>query len=83
VTEAMRRFVSGPGVVDLVTFGAGHPGAAASGARVLYERLGLTPAGAAAPAPKAAPRQVYRKTIAYKHARQKTQYGGEIAQDRT
>jgi len=35
------------------------------------------------PAPKAAPRQVYRKTIAYKHARQKTQYGGEIAQDRT
>ena len=25
VTEAMRRFVSGPGVVELVTFGAGHP----------------------------------------------------------
>jgi ribosomal protein S18 acetylase RimI-like enzyme len=35
VTEAMRRFVSGPGAVELVTFGAGHPGAAASGARVL------------------------------------------------
>ncbi len=35
VTEAMRRFVSGPGVAELVTFGAGHPGAAASAARVL------------------------------------------------
>ena len=63
MAEAMRRFVSGPGTVEVVTFGAGHPGAAASGARVFYERLGFTPAEAAAPGPEGGSRQVYRKTV--------------------
>jgi ribosomal protein S18 acetylase RimI-like enzyme len=63
MAEAMRRFVSGPGVVEVVTFGAGHPGATASGARVFYERLGFTPAEAAAPGPEGGSRQVYRKTV--------------------
>ena len=63
MTEAMRRFVSGPGVVEVVTFGAGHPSATASGARAFYERLGFTPAEAAAPGPEGGSRQVYRKTV--------------------
>ena len=63
MAEAMRRFISGPGVVEVVTFGAGHPGAAASGARVFYERLGFTPAAAAAPGPEGGSRQVYRKIV--------------------
>ena len=63
MAEAMRRFVSDPGVVEVVTFGAGHPGAAASGARAFYERLGFTPAEAAAPGPEGGSRQVYRKTV--------------------
>ena len=63
MAEAMRRYVSGPGVVEVVTFGAGHPGATASGARVFYERLGFTPAEAAAPGPEGGSRQVYRKTV--------------------
>jgi GNAT superfamily N-acetyltransferase len=63
MAEGMRRFVSGPGVVEVVTFGAGHPGAAASGARVFYERLGFTPAEAVAPGPEGGSRQVYRKTV--------------------
>jgi hypothetical protein len=63
MAEAMRRFVSGPGTVEVVTFGAGHPDAAASGARVFYERLGFTPAEAAAPGPEGGSRQVYRKTV--------------------
>ena len=66
----MRRFVSGPGVVELVTSGAGHPRAPLrAGAWVLYERLGFTPAEAAAPRPEGDSLQVDRKTIAYKHAR--------------
>jgi ribosomal protein S18 acetylase RimI-like enzyme len=63
MAEAMRRFVSGPGVVEVVTFGAGHPGAAASGARVFYERLGFTPAEAVVACPEGGSRQVYRKTV--------------------
>jgi ribosomal protein S18 acetylase RimI-like enzyme len=63
MTEAMRRFMPGPGIVEVVTFGADHPGAAASGARVFYERLGFTPAEAAAPGPEGGSRQVYRKTV--------------------
>ena len=63
MAEAMRRYVSGPGMVDVVTFGAGHPGAVASGARVFYERLGFIPAEAAAPGPEGGSRQVYRKTV--------------------
>jgi ribosomal protein S18 acetylase RimI-like enzyme len=63
VTEAMRRFVTGPGIVDVVTFGADHPGASASGARVFYERLGFTPGEPAPPGPEGGSRQVYRKTV--------------------
>ena len=44
MSEAMRRFVTGPGTVEVVTFGANHPGAVASGARAFYEQLGFTPA---------------------------------------
>jgi len=59
----MRRFVTGPGTVEVVTFGAGHPGATASGARVFYEGIGFVPAEAAAPGPEGGSRQVYRKTV--------------------
>jgi GNAT superfamily N-acetyltransferase len=61
--EAMRRFVTGPGIVEVETFGADHPGASASGARIFYERLGFTPAETAAPGPEGGSRQIYRKPI--------------------
>jgi ribosomal protein S18 acetylase RimI-like enzyme len=64
MTEAMRRFVTDPGVVEVVTFGADHPGAVASGARVFYEQLGFTAAEAAEPGPEGGSRQVFRKIIA-------------------
>ncbi|OAH10985.1 acetyltransferase (GNAT) family protein [Streptomyces jeddahensis] len=40
--DSMRRWVRGPASIEVVTFGADHPGACASGARVFYERLGFT-----------------------------------------
>ena len=58
-----RRFVTGHGVVEVVAFGADHPGASASGARAFYERLGFIPAESAAPGPEGGSRQVYRKTV--------------------
>jgi hypothetical protein len=61
MTEMTRRFPPGPAIVEVVTFGTDHPGAAASGARAFYERLGFTPAEAAAPGPEGGSRQVYRK----------------------
>ena len=63
MAEAIRRFIPGPGIIEVVTFGIDHPGADASGARVFYERLGFTPAEAAAPGPEGGPRQVYRTTV--------------------
>jgi len=63
IAEAMRRFVTGPGVVEVVTFGADHPGAVASGSRVFYEQLGFTAAQAAEPGPEGGSRQVFRKVI--------------------
>ncbi|MGW2249652.1 GNAT family N-acetyltransferase [Kitasatospora sp. NPDC001660] len=61
VEDALRRHVRGrPATVEVVTFGADHPGAVASGARVFYERLGFTPAEAADPGPEGGSRQVYR-----------------------
>jgi GNAT superfamily N-acetyltransferase len=60
---AMRRFVTGHGTVEVVTFGSDHPGAAASGARAFYERLGFTPAESAAHGPDGGSRQVYRKVV--------------------
>jgi hypothetical protein len=63
MADAMRRFVTDPGTVEVVTFGADHPGAAASGARAFYERLGFIPAESAAPGPDGGSRQVYRKIV--------------------
>lgn len=63
IADATRRFVLGPGRIEVVTFGADHPGAVASGARVFYERLGFTPAEAADPGPEGGSRQIYRLTV--------------------
>ncbi|MFE4977433.1 GNAT family N-acetyltransferase [Kitasatospora sp. NPDC056651] len=63
VGDVLRRHVRGPATVEVVTFGADHPGAVASGARVFYERLGFTPAEAADPGPEGGSRQVYRLTV--------------------
>ncbi|GAA3500607.1 GNAT family N-acetyltransferase [Streptomyces albogriseolus] len=63
VEEAVRRWVRGPGVIEVVTFGADHPGAVVSGARVFYERLGFSPAEAAAEGPEGGSRQVYRRAV--------------------
>ncbi len=63
VAEATDRFVRGPGSIEVVTFGPDHPGATASGARAFYERLGFTPAEAAAPGPEGGSRQVFRRAI--------------------
>ena len=61
---------------------AGHPRRRCERDRGFYhERLGFTPAEAAAPRPEGGSRQACRKTIAYTHAGQKTQYDGEFAQD--
>jgi GNAT superfamily N-acetyltransferase len=65
MADAMRRFVTGPGSVEVVTFGADHPGASASGARAFYGRLGFMPAEAAAPGPEGGSRQIYRKAITW------------------
>ncbi|GGQ59154.1 hypothetical protein GCM10010195_13450 [Kitasatospora griseola] len=47
----------------VVTFGADHPGAVTSGARVFYERLGFSPAEAAENGPEGGSRQVYRRAL--------------------
>ncbi|MFH8796887.1 GNAT family N-acetyltransferase [Streptomyces sp. NPDC017941] len=61
--EATRLFVRTPGSVEVVTFGADHPGAVASGARVFYENLGFGPAKAAPPGPEGGSRQVHRRAL--------------------
>lgn len=63
VADAIRRFVTGRGTVEVVTFGADHPGASASGARAFYERLGFSPSEPVAPGPEGGSRQVYRKFV--------------------
>lgn len=63
MAEATRRFVQGPGGIEVVTFGADHPGAVASGARVFYECLGFAPAEAAGPGPEGGSRQIYRRAV--------------------
>ncbi len=62
-TDAIRRYVRCPGTLEVVTFGADHPGAAASGARAFYEHLGFNPAEVAAAGPEGGSRQVYRRHI--------------------
>ncbi|KUF17969.1 GNAT family N-acetyltransferase [Streptomyces silvensis] len=61
--EATRVFVRGPGSIEVITFGADHPGAVSSGARVFYENLGFSPAEAAEPGPEGGSRQVYRRSV--------------------
>ncbi|MFJ5925845.1 GNAT family N-acetyltransferase [Kitasatospora sp. NPDC092948] len=63
VTEALARCPDGVVGVEVVTFGADHPGAVASGARVFYERLGFSPAEAVEPGPEGGSRQMYRRTL--------------------
>ncbi|NEY36062.1 GNAT family N-acetyltransferase [Streptomyces sp. PRKS01-65] len=63
MAEAMDRFPAGPGTVEVITFGADHPGAVTSGARVFYERLGFVPAEAAEPGPEGGSRQVFRLVL--------------------
>jgi hypothetical protein len=64
MTEVTRRFPPGPAIVEVVTFGADHPEAAASGARAFYmSGWDSPPAEAAGPGPEGGSRQVYRKTI--------------------
>ncbi|MFC4105943.1 hypothetical protein [Micromonospora zhanjiangensis] len=63
LTDAIHRFVRGPGGIEVVTFCADHPGAAASGARVFYERLGFTPGEATDPGPEGGSRQIYRLAV--------------------
>ncbi|MGJ6970058.1 GNAT family N-acetyltransferase [Streptosporangium sp. G11] len=63
MAEATRRFVRGPGSIEVITFGADHPGAVASGARVFYECLGFAPAEAADPGPEGGSRQIYRRAV--------------------
>ncbi|MEU4429573.1 hypothetical protein ACH474_18845 [Nocardia rhamnosiphila] len=43
------QIYTGPGNIEVLTFGIDHPGATASGARVFYEQLGFVPAETAAP----------------------------------
>ncbi|MEO3750134.1 GNAT family N-acetyltransferase [Streptomyces sp. B6B3] len=61
LADATRRFVQGQGTIEVVTFGADHPGAIASGARAFYERLGFTPAEPTDPGPEGGSRQIYRR----------------------
>ncbi|MHA4817133.1 GNAT family N-acetyltransferase [Streptomyces aculeolatus] len=63
--EAERRFVRGrgPGCVEVVTFGADHPGAVDSGARVFYERLGFRSAGPAPDGPEGGSRELFRRPV--------------------
>jgi GNAT superfamily N-acetyltransferase len=63
MAEAMRRYVTGPGTVEVVTFGPDHPGAVESGARVFYERLGFRPGEPAGPGPEGGSRQIYRLPV--------------------
>ncbi|WP_405806100.1 GNAT family N-acetyltransferase [Streptomyces sp. NBC_01187] len=61
VDDAVRRYVHAPGSLEVITFGADHPGAHESGARTFYERLGFTPADPEPPGPEGGSRQRYRR----------------------
>ncbi|MEV0441317.1 GNAT family N-acetyltransferase [Streptomyces spectabilis] len=64
MAEAERRFGPGPATIEVITFGADHPGAVTSGARDFYLRLGFTPGEAAEPGPEGGSRQVFRRVMA-------------------
>ncbi|NRN65493.1 N-acetyltransferase [Kibdelosporangium sp. 4NS15] len=55
--EAVRRFVVGPGTIEVVTFGPDHPGAES---REFYERLGYTAGPMTEPGPEGGSRQIFR-----------------------
>ena len=61
---AVRRFVHGAGTLEVETFGADHLGAVTSGARVVYERLGFSPAEPAPAGPEGGSRQICRRAVA-------------------
>ncbi|ARF61973.1 GNAT family N-acetyltransferase [Streptomyces violaceoruber] len=63
MAEVLRRYVTGPGTVEVITFGPDHPGAVESGARVFYERLGFRPGEPADPGPEGGSRQLYRLDV--------------------
>ncbi|WP_406294144.1 GNAT family N-acetyltransferase [Embleya sp. NBC_00888] len=63
MAEAARRYVRGPGTVELITFGLDHPGAIEGGSRAFYESLGFVPAESAEPGPEGGSRQVFRRTV--------------------
>ncbi|MGW8982238.1 GNAT family N-acetyltransferase [Streptomyces parvus] len=63
IAEAMLRYVSGPGTVEVVTFGPDHPGAVESGARAFYEKLGFAPGEPTEPGPEGGSRQIYRLDV--------------------
>jgi hypothetical protein len=63
VADAVHRFVRGPGTLEVETFGADHPGAVTSGARVFYERLGFSAAEPAPAGPEGGTRQIYRRAV--------------------
>ncbi|WP_162833083.1 GNAT family N-acetyltransferase [Streptomyces sp. CB09001] len=67
--DALGRWVREPADVEVVTFGADHPGATESGARAFYERLGFTPAEAVAPGPEGGSRQLFRRRAQVRPAR--------------
>ncbi|MCZ1013775.1 GNAT family N-acetyltransferase [Streptomyces noursei] len=68
MADAVRRFVTVPASIEVVTFGSDHPGAEASGARRFYASLGFVPAEPAPPGPEGGSRQVYRRAREYRSA---------------
>ncbi|MET0136186.1 MAG: GNAT family N-acetyltransferase [Kibdelosporangium sp.] len=63
MTDAIHRFVHSPATIEVITFGADHPGAVESGARVFYERLGFIPGPPTDPGPEGGSRQIYTRTF--------------------
>ncbi|MBE1461286.1 GNAT family N-acetyltransferase [Kibdelosporangium phytohabitans] len=60
MADAVRRFVRGPGSIEVVTFGPDHPGAES---RVFYERLGYVAGPMTEPGPEGGSRQVFRVDV--------------------
>ncbi|MFF7243240.1 GNAT family N-acetyltransferase [Embleya sp. NPDC008237] len=63
MAEATRRYVRGPGTIELITFGADHPGAIEGGSRAFYASLGFVAAEPAERGPEGGSRQVFRRTV--------------------
>ena len=58
--SAMSHFVHGPGTIEVVTFGPGHPGARA---RDFYASLGFSAGLMTWPGPEGGSRQIYTKSL--------------------